>query len=154
MQDGLKRAVGVPLALAERVHVLWPYLKEMAAYGNIACKSDAQVTRKWHICPIDVLFRLNSQSSNRTKILTVFSPCVLLLLLVARSASSQIQSSSAGRWPEKTFFLIGGSQSFGDGCFWCMLQCHHQSQRHNRWVLQENCEFAHTVCEGVSVCLR
>lgn len=46
MQDGLQRAVGVPLALAERVHVLWPYLKEMATYGNIACKSDAQVTRK------------------------------------------------------------------------------------------------------------
>lgn len=44
MQDGLQRAVGVPLALAERVNVLWPVLKEMVIYGNIACKSDAQVT--------------------------------------------------------------------------------------------------------------
>lgn len=46
MQDGLQRAVAVPLALAERVHVLWPHLKEMAAYGNNACKSDAQVAAK------------------------------------------------------------------------------------------------------------
>ncbi|CAJ1086860.1 formimidoyltransferase-cyclodeaminase-like [Xyrichtys novacula] len=46
MQEGLQRAVGVPLALAERVSVLWPYLKEMVVYGNIACKSDAQVAAK------------------------------------------------------------------------------------------------------------
>lgn len=46
MQDGLQRAVGVPLALAERISILWPYLREMVVYGNIACKSDAQVTRK------------------------------------------------------------------------------------------------------------
>ncbi|XP_041637495.1 formimidoyltransferase-cyclodeaminase isoform X1 [Cheilinus undulatus] len=46
MQDGLKRAVGVPLALAERVSVLWPSLKEMVVHGNIACKSDAQVAAK------------------------------------------------------------------------------------------------------------
>lgn len=46
MQDGLQRAVGVPLALAERISVLWPYLREMVVYGNISCKSDAQVTRK------------------------------------------------------------------------------------------------------------
>lgn len=45
MQDGLQCAVGVPLALAERVNVLWPYLKEMAVYGNVACKSDTQVTQ-------------------------------------------------------------------------------------------------------------
>ncbi|XP_044200303.1 formimidoyltransferase-cyclodeaminase isoform X2 [Thunnus albacares] len=46
MQEGLKRAVGVPLALAERISVLWPSLKEMVVYGNIACKSDAQVAAK------------------------------------------------------------------------------------------------------------
>lgn len=46
MQEGLQRAVGVPLALAERISVLWPYLREMVVYGNIACKSDAQVTKK------------------------------------------------------------------------------------------------------------
>ncbi|XP_067438944.1 formimidoyltransferase-cyclodeaminase [Thunnus thynnus] len=46
MQEGLKRAVGVPLALAERISVLWPSLKEMVGYGNIACKSDAQVAAK------------------------------------------------------------------------------------------------------------
>lgn len=46
MQDGLRRAVGVPLGLAERVSVLWPPLKEMAIYGNIACKSDTQVAAK------------------------------------------------------------------------------------------------------------
>lgn len=53
MQDGLQQAVCVPLALAERVHVLWPYLKEMAAYGNLACKSDAQV-RKINIFYIEL----------------------------------------------------------------------------------------------------
>uniref|UniRef100_A0A8D2ZCK1 glutamate formimidoyltransferase n=1 Tax=Scophthalmus maximus TaxID=52904 RepID=A0A8D2ZCK1_SCOMX len=46
MQDGLQRAVSVPLALAERVNVLWTPLKEMVVYGNIACKSDAQVAAK------------------------------------------------------------------------------------------------------------
>uniref|UniRef100_A0A3Q3GT55 Formimidoyltransferase-cyclodeaminase n=1 Tax=Labrus bergylta TaxID=56723 RepID=A0A3Q3GT55_9LABR len=46
MQDGLQGAVGVPLALAERVNVLWPSLKEMVVYGNVACKSDAQVAAK------------------------------------------------------------------------------------------------------------
>lgn len=45
MQDGLQQAVGVPLALAERINVLWPHLKEMVVYGNAACKSDAQVTK-------------------------------------------------------------------------------------------------------------
>lgn len=43
MQEGLKRAVGVPLALAEKVSVLWPSLKQMVLFGNIGCKSDAQV---------------------------------------------------------------------------------------------------------------
>uniref|UniRef100_A0A674N4M9 Formimidoyltransferase-cyclodeaminase n=1 Tax=Takifugu rubripes TaxID=31033 RepID=A0A674N4M9_TAKRU len=46
IQEGLQQAVGVPLALAERINVLWPYLKEMVVYGNIACKSDAQVAAK------------------------------------------------------------------------------------------------------------
>ncbi|XP_026218873.1 formimidoyltransferase-cyclodeaminase [Anabas testudineus] len=46
MQDGLQRAVSVPLSLAEKISVLWPCLKEVVAYGNIACKSDAQVAAK------------------------------------------------------------------------------------------------------------
>ncbi|XP_056157311.1 formimidoyltransferase-cyclodeaminase [Lampris incognitus] len=46
MQEGLKKAVAVPLSLAERVNVLWPFLKEIALYGNVACKSDAQVAAK------------------------------------------------------------------------------------------------------------
>ncbi|XP_072235384.1 formimidoyltransferase-cyclodeaminase [Leuresthes tenuis] len=46
MQDGLKQAIGVPLALAERISVLWPSLKEMVVYGNISCKSDSQVAAK------------------------------------------------------------------------------------------------------------
>lgn len=154
MQDGLQRAVGVPLALAERVHLLWPYLKEMAAYGNIACKSDAQVTRKFSHY---VLYRLNSWSSNVTRIFSMWSELKVLLLVppASHSASTQIHSSSAGWWPERTFFLVGGSQSSGNGCFWCVLQCQHQSERHKRWLLQGNCEFAHTVCQGfVSVCIR
>uniref|UniRef100_A0A8B9JT69 Formimidoyltransferase-cyclodeaminase n=1 Tax=Astyanax mexicanus TaxID=7994 RepID=A0A8B9JT69_ASTMX len=46
MQEGLKKAVGVPMSLAERVNVLWPALKEIVQYGNVACKSDAQVAAK------------------------------------------------------------------------------------------------------------
>uniref|UniRef100_A0A8C2ZBW8 Formimidoyltransferase-cyclodeaminase n=1 Tax=Cyclopterus lumpus TaxID=8103 RepID=A0A8C2ZBW8_CYCLU len=46
MQEGLQRAVAVPLALADRISVLWSPLKEMVVYGNIACKSDAQVAAK------------------------------------------------------------------------------------------------------------
>ncbi|XP_035768534.1 formimidoyltransferase-cyclodeaminase [Neolamprologus brichardi] len=46
MQEGLKQAVAVPLALAERISILWPSLKEMVVYGNFSCKSDAQVAAK------------------------------------------------------------------------------------------------------------
>uniref|UniRef100_A0A8C3F210 Formimidoyltransferase-cyclodeaminase n=1 Tax=Chrysemys picta bellii TaxID=8478 RepID=A0A8C3F210_CHRPI len=46
MQQGLKKAVGVPFSLAEKVNALWPMLKEMAQYGNVACKSDLQVAAK------------------------------------------------------------------------------------------------------------
>lgn len=46
LQEGLQRAVSVPLALADRISVLWSPLKEMVVYGNIACKSDAQVAAK------------------------------------------------------------------------------------------------------------
>ncbi|XP_028836235.1 formimidoyltransferase-cyclodeaminase [Denticeps clupeoides] len=46
MQDGLKKAVGVPISLAERVNLLWPCLKELVLYGNVACKSDLQVAAK------------------------------------------------------------------------------------------------------------
>nr|XP_056712032.1 formimidoyltransferase-cyclodeaminase [Euleptes europaea] len=46
MQLGLKKAVGVPFSLAEKVHSLWPFLKEMAGHGNMACKSDLQVATK------------------------------------------------------------------------------------------------------------
>uniref|UniRef100_A0A8C7S5B6 Formimidoyltransferase-cyclodeaminase n=1 Tax=Oncorhynchus mykiss TaxID=8022 RepID=A0A8C7S5B6_ONCMY len=46
MQEGLKQAVAVPLSLAERVNLLWPCLKEMVIYGNVACKSDLQVAAK------------------------------------------------------------------------------------------------------------
>ncbi|MEQ2252786.1 hypothetical protein ILYODFUR_025420 [Ilyodon furcidens] len=46
MQEGLKQAVGVPLALAEKISVLWSSLKQMVLYGNIGCKSDAQVAAK------------------------------------------------------------------------------------------------------------
>ncbi|KAJ8367623.1 hypothetical protein AAFF_G00314100 [Aldrovandia affinis] len=46
LQDGLVKAVNVPLSLAERVNLLWPCLKEMVLYGNVACKSDLQVAAK------------------------------------------------------------------------------------------------------------
>lgn len=46
MQLGLKKAVSVPFTLAEKVHSLWPILKEIAQHGNLACKSDIQVAAK------------------------------------------------------------------------------------------------------------
>ncbi|XP_016340840.1 formimidoyltransferase-cyclodeaminase [Sinocyclocheilus anshuiensis] len=46
MQEGLKAAVAVPLSLAERINTLWPVFKEMVKYGNVACKSDLQVSAK------------------------------------------------------------------------------------------------------------
>ncbi len=49
MQEGLMAAVGVPLSLAERINTLWPVLKEMVKYGNVACKSDIQVRLDWTI---------------------------------------------------------------------------------------------------------
>uniref|UniRef100_A0A673LQ81 Formimidoyltransferase-cyclodeaminase n=1 Tax=Sinocyclocheilus rhinocerous TaxID=307959 RepID=A0A673LQ81_9TELE len=45
-KEGLKVALGVPLSLAERINKLWPALKEMVKYGNVACKSDIQVAAK------------------------------------------------------------------------------------------------------------
>ncbi|NXY00182.1 FTCD cyclodeaminase, partial [Centropus bengalensis] len=46
MQQGLKTAVRVPCALAEKVSMLWPALKELARHCNLACKSDIQVGAK------------------------------------------------------------------------------------------------------------
>ncbi|XP_053420659.1 formimidoyltransferase-cyclodeaminase isoform X3 [Nycticebus coucang] len=46
LQEGLRRAVSVPLALAETVASLWPALQELALCGNLACRSDLQVAAK------------------------------------------------------------------------------------------------------------
>uniref|UniRef100_A0A8C5XBC7 Formimidoyltransferase-cyclodeaminase n=1 Tax=Microcebus murinus TaxID=30608 RepID=A0A8C5XBC7_MICMU len=46
LQEGLRQAVSVPLALAETVAPLWPALRELALSGNPACRSDLQVAAK------------------------------------------------------------------------------------------------------------
>ncbi|KAL1771869.1 formimidoyltransferase-cyclodeaminase [Sigmodon hispidus] len=46
LQEGLRQAVVVPLKLADTVSQLWPVLKELALYGNLACLSDLQVAAK------------------------------------------------------------------------------------------------------------
>ncbi|XP_069886978.1 formimidoyltransferase-cyclodeaminase-like [Dipodomys merriami] len=46
LQEGLRQAVSVPLALAETVSSLWPVLQELALCGNLACLSDLQVAAK------------------------------------------------------------------------------------------------------------
>ncbi|XP_024208139.2 formimidoyltransferase-cyclodeaminase isoform X1 [Pan troglodytes] len=46
LQEGLRRAVSVPLTLAETVASLWPALQELAWCGNLACRSDLQVAAK------------------------------------------------------------------------------------------------------------
>lgn len=45
LQEGLRRAVAVPMQLAETVASLWPVLQELALCGNPACRSDLQVCR-------------------------------------------------------------------------------------------------------------
>ena len=51
MQDGLKTAVRVPCALAEKVSGLWPALTELSRNCNLACKSDIQVQPWAHVLP-------------------------------------------------------------------------------------------------------
>lgn len=46
LQEGLRRAVAVPLALAETVASLWPGLQELVQCGNPACRSDLQVRER------------------------------------------------------------------------------------------------------------
>ncbi|CAI9176039.1 unnamed protein product [Rangifer tarandus platyrhynchus] len=46
LQEGLRQAVAVPLALAETVASLWPVLGELALCVNLACRSDLQVAAK------------------------------------------------------------------------------------------------------------
>ncbi|CAD7693757.1 unnamed protein product [Nyctereutes procyonoides] len=46
LQEGLRQAVAVPLALADTVASLWPALQELARCGNLACRSDLQVAAK------------------------------------------------------------------------------------------------------------
>ncbi|KAB0374259.1 formimidoyltransferase-cyclodeaminase [Muntiacus reevesi] len=46
LQEGLRQAVAVPLALAETVASLWPALRELALCVNLACRSDLQVAAK------------------------------------------------------------------------------------------------------------
>lgn len=43
LQEGLQTAITVPLTVARIVSALWEPLKELAAVGNINCKSDLQV---------------------------------------------------------------------------------------------------------------
>ena len=45
MEAGLRRAIRVPLRLAQHVDAVWETLIEMAAVGNINCKSDLQVRK-------------------------------------------------------------------------------------------------------------
>ena len=44
MQEGLKKAVGVPLKLAQTASALFTPLLELSEIGNINCKSDLQVS--------------------------------------------------------------------------------------------------------------
>ncbi|XP_074177179.1 formimidoyltransferase-cyclodeaminase isoform X2 [Rhinolophus sinicus] len=46
VQEGLRQAVAVPLALAETVASLWPALQKLALCVNLACRSDLQVAAK------------------------------------------------------------------------------------------------------------
>lgn len=50
MEAGLRQAIDVPLHLAKHVDAVWQTLVEMAAVGNINCKSDLQVRARVRCC--------------------------------------------------------------------------------------------------------
>lgn len=56
LQQGLRGAVAVPLALAETVSPLWPVLRELALCGNLACQSDLQVRGPMDLRALMVVF--------------------------------------------------------------------------------------------------
>lgn len=84
MQDGLKQAVFVPLALAEKISVLWPSLREIVLYGNIGCKSDAQVQQKHLIfrC-FTFCFQICLQDYNKnSNFLSLLDPISIKLFII------------------------------------------------------------------------
>ncbi|XP_035989697.1 formimidoyltransferase-cyclodeaminase-like [Fundulus heteroclitus] len=83
MQEGLQQAVAVPLALAEKISILWPPLGQMVQYGNIGCKSDAQVAAKALETAVfgayyNVLINLKDVSDEAFKLATQRRVCELL----------------------------------------------------------------------------
>lgn len=94
MQQGLKTAVRVPCALAEKVSGLWPALKELARHCNLACKSDIQVWPWAGALEADRLTAFPCEVSHR----------VLISVLYLSSHASQ-----AGQWFPPTNFLAACS---------------------------------------------
>ncbi|XP_035989647.1 formimidoyltransferase-cyclodeaminase-like isoform X1 [Fundulus heteroclitus] len=83
MQEGLQQAVAVPLALAEKISILWPPLRQMVQFGNIGCKSDAQVAAKALETAVfgayyNVLINLKDVSDEAFKLATQRRVCELL----------------------------------------------------------------------------
>uniref|UniRef100_G3VL73 Formimidoyltransferase-cyclodeaminase n=1 Tax=Sarcophilus harrisii TaxID=9305 RepID=G3VL73_SARHA len=100
MQEGLKKAVGVPLGLAQKVNALWPSVKEMARYGNFSCKSDLQVAAKalemgvWGAY-FNVLINLKDVSDERFR--TQMLASISQLLEEAQSSAASVLESLAAR---------------------------------------------------------
>jgi len=46
MQEGLKKAIDVPLSVMRKADECWEYVIEVAKYGNMNSKSDLQVGAK------------------------------------------------------------------------------------------------------------
>ncbi|XP_074120602.1 formimidoyltransferase-cyclodeaminase isoform X3 [Sminthopsis crassicaudata] len=100
MQEGLKKAVGVPLGLAQKVNALWPSVKEMARYGNFSCKSDLQVAAKaletgvWGAY-FNVLINLKDVSDERFR--AQMHANISHLLEEAQSSAASVLESLASR---------------------------------------------------------
>ncbi|XP_051854270.1 formimidoyltransferase-cyclodeaminase [Antechinus flavipes] len=100
MQEGLKKAVGVPLGLAQKVNALWPSVKEMARHGNFSCKSDLQVAAKaletgvWGAY-FNVLINLKDVSDERFRAQMLAS--ISHLLEEAQSSAASVLESLAAR---------------------------------------------------------
>ncbi|KAM8873161.1 formimidoyltransferase-cyclodeaminase [Synchiropus picturatus] len=100
LQEGLQKAVGVPLSLAERVSVLWPSLKELVVHGNINCKSDAQVAAKTLEAAVfgayyNVITNLKDITDENFK--TTTQVRVRQLLKEAESSAAAVLATAEGR---------------------------------------------------------
>ena len=56
MQDGLRRAVEVPVCVAQVITSVWSTLKDLSSICNVNCRSDLQVCKRCACVNVIMLF--------------------------------------------------------------------------------------------------